>query len=84
MRSLVPFRFYYGWVMVASSFTINAVSSTLNPVVFSFLIGPMSDDLGFAKSALAWSLTLRLGAAGLMGPVMGVLIDRYGTRVLAW
>lgn len=75
-------RFFYGWVMVASALAINLLSSTLNPVIFSFFIGPMSDDLGVSTSALSWSLTLRLVTAGLAGPLLGVLIDRHGTRWL--
>lgn len=72
--------FYYGWVMVGSALAINAVSSVMNPVVFSFMIGPMSDELGVPRSALAWSFTLRLFAGGLVGPFIGVLLDRHGAR----
>lgn len=81
MLRLFP-RVYYGWVMVGASFAINMSVSPLNAVVFSFLIGPMSSDLHVAKSALAWSLTLRLIVAGLGGPALGVLLDRYGSRWL--
>lgn len=72
--------FYYGWVMVGTALAINSVSSTLNPVVFSFMIGPMSEELGVSKSALAWSLTFRLFAGGVAGPLLGVLLDRHGAR----
>ena len=73
---------FYGWVMVGASLAINMAVSPLNAVVFSFLIGPMSDDLGVQKSALAWALTLRLVTAGLSGPVIGILLDRLGSRWL--
>ncbi len=82
MQRFFPARLYYGWVMVASAFTINTVVSPLNAVVFSFLIGPMSEDLGVSRSALAWCLTLRLIASGLSGPMIGVLLDRHGARWL--
>lgn len=81
MRRPFP-RVYYGWVMVGASFAINMSVSPLNAVVFSFLIGPMSADLHVQKSALAWSLTLRLIAAGITGPALGVLLDRYGSSWL--
>lgn len=80
MPRLTRLPFYYGWVMVGTALAINAVSSAMNPVVFSFMIGPMSEDLGVSKSALAWSFTLRLFAGGLAGPVLGVLLDRHGAR----
>lgn len=81
MPGLFP-RIYYGWVMVGTALAINVAVSPLNAVVFSFLIGPIAEDLGVPKSALAWSLTLRLFAAGLTGPWMGPRIDRYGARWL--
>ena len=68
--------------MVAACFAINAVSSTLNPVVFSFMLGPMSRDLGVSQSEMSVSLSLRLLAAGATGPLFGWLIDRFGTRWL--
>lgn len=80
MPRLSRIPFYYGWVMVGAALAINAVSSTLNPVVFSFMIGPMSEELDVSKSALAWSFTLRLFAGGLIGPFLGVLLDRHGAR----
>ena len=76
--SRVPF--YYGWVMVGTALAINAVSSTMNPVVFSFMIGPMAQELGVPTSELSWSFTLRLFAGGIIGPYMGVLLDRHGAR----
>ncbi|PKN83049.1 MAG: hypothetical protein CVU47_00735 [Chloroflexi bacterium HGW-Chloroflexi-9] len=80
MQRWLSDRIYYGWVMVACALAINAVSSTVNPVIFSFMIGPMAEDLGIPRSELAWSFTLRLVAAGLVGPLLGVMIDRHGTR----
>ena len=80
MSRLRRIPFYYGWVMVGTALAINAASSTLNPVVFSFMIGPMSDELGVSKSALSWSFTLRLFAGGIVGPFLGVLLDRHGGR----
>ena len=80
MRALPVRRLYYGWVMVWTALAINVAVSPLNAVIFSFLIGPMSTDLGVPKSALAWSLTLRLFTAGFSGPLLGPLIDRHGAR----
>ncbi|MSQ62136.1 MAG: MFS transporter [Dehalococcoidia bacterium] len=81
---LLPFfsRFYYGWTMVGSALVINIVGTSMNPVVFSFFLGPMSDDLGVGKSALSWALTIRLITAGVTAPMLGMLLDRYGARWL--
>ena len=68
--------------MVGSALMINTVVSPLNPVIFSFFIAPMTDDLGVGKGALSWALTLRLVTGGRAGPIVGMLIDRHGTRGL--
>ena len=81
MQRFFP-RIFYGWVMVWAALLINAASTFLNPVVFSFLIGPIAASLDVPKSALAWCLTLRLVVAGMTGPWLGTLIDRHGTRWL--
>jgi MFS family permease len=74
--------FFYGWVIVASAFMVNVVGAPMNAVVVSFFIGPISDDLGVSRSAIAWALTFRIVVAGLTAPFLGPLIDRYGSRWL--
>lgn len=80
MQQWLGARVYYGWVIVWAALAMNAVSATLNPVVFSFMIGPMSEDLDVPRSALSFALTLRLVSGGLSGPIVGRLIDRWGSR----
>jgi MFS family permease len=75
-------RIYYGWVIVAVALMINVASSPLNAGIFSFFVTPMSEDLGWSKATLSWAMTCRLLVAGCSGPVLGVLLDRHGTRVL--
>jgi sugar phosphate permease len=82
MQRWLGSRVYYGWAMVASALVINTVVSPLNPVIFSLFLEPMTSALHVGKSAFSFSLTLRLLTAGLSGPVIGVLIDRYGARWL--
>lgn len=82
MQQRLAARVFYGWVIVYAALAINAVSATLNTVVFSFMIGPMSADLGVARSALSLAITLRLLAGGFSGPLVGRLIDRHGARWL--
>ena len=81
MQRLFP-RVFYGWFMVGGSLTINIAISPLNAVIFSFLIGPIGEDLDVSKSALGWALTLRLIFAGLTGPLYGMVLDRHGARWL--
>jgi MFS family permease len=75
-------RFFYGWVIVATAFLINVVAAPMNAVVFAFFIGPLIEDLGVSRSSIAWALTVRIAVAGLTGPFMGPLIDKYDVRWL--
>jgi MFS family permease len=73
---------YYGWVIVGVALIMNLAASPTNPVVFSFFIGPMAEDLGWSRSSLAWAFTFRMAAAGITSPILGKLVDRYGSRWL--
>jgi sugar phosphate permease len=75
-------RVFYGWIIVATSLTMNVAASPLNAAVFSFFVTPMSEDLGWSRSDLSWAYTMRLIVAGISAPVVGAMIDRIGSRVL--
>ncbi len=77
-----PRRLYYGWVIVAVALLMNIAASPTNAVAFSFFVAPMSDDLGWSRGTLALGLTFRLGVAGVTAPIVGVLVDKIGARVL--
>lgn len=76
----LPQGMFYGWVIVGVSWLANAVTSTMNPVVFSIFIVPMRQDLHISLSTLAWTVTLRQLSGGLVSPWMGRLVDNFGAR----
>ena len=82
MQALARPRLYYGWVIVAVALVMNIAASPTNAVAFSFFVAPMSDDLGWSRGTLALGLTFRLGVAGITAPIVGVLVDRIGARLL--
>ena len=78
----MPSRLYYGWVIVATALVINMATSPLNPVVFSFFITPMSEEMGWSLGAVSLALTFRLVVSGVTAPLIGVIIDRFGPKWL--
>ncbi len=76
----LPRGVFYGWVVVWVSWLANAVTSTMNPVVFSIFIDPMRRDLGVSLSTLAWAVTVRQVSGGIAAPFVGRLVDKYGAR----
>ncbi len=74
--------FFYGWVVLFSAGTTQVVRNAAASLTLAVFIYPLSEDLG-------WSRTLIAGAAGFGGlaasgvsPLVGWLIDRYGTRLV--
>lgn len=78
----IPSRLYYGWVIVATGLAINMATTPLNPVVFSFFIAPMSEEMGWSLGALSLALMFRMVVSGATAPLIGVIIDRFGPRWL--
>ena len=80
----LPFGLFYGWAIVAVGWSVNMVTSTMNPVVFSVFIDPMRNDLDLELSDMAWAISARMLATGLVSPFLGGLIDKYGARWLGF
>ena len=78
----IPSKLYYGWVIVATGLAINMATAPLNPVVFSFFIAPMSEEMGWSLGALSLAITFRLVVSGVTAPLIGLIIDRFGPRWL--
>jgi len=54
-------------------------------VLYTFLLAPIGEELGFGRGEHAWILGLSLGATAVGGFVFGALADRYGRKVvLQW
>lgn len=71
---------YYGWVVVAVIFLSSALS--IGPgYAFGLFIKPLEDSFGWHRTAI--SVSLSFGAVGsLASPLLGRIMDRYGTRPL--
>ena len=75
-------RFYYGWLIVAVLAVANFTQvGEFNPVLAVF-VKPFGNDFGWSRAEVALAITLGSFAGGLVGPIFGPVIDRYGTRVM--
>ena len=73
-------RGFYGWAMVAvAGFGIFA-SGPGQSHTFSVFLGPISEELGLGQTEIATAYGAASLAAGFLLPVVGGLIDRFGTR----
>ena len=73
---------FYGWVIVAVMGATGAVSMGMGSLNFGLFIKPMGDELGIGRAAFGWAQTARQGASSATSPLIGWLLDRYGSRVM--
>ena len=73
---------FYGWVIVAVMAATGAVSMGMGSLNFGLFIKPMGDELGIGRAAFGWAQTARQGASSATSPLIGWLLDRYGSRVM--
>ncbi len=73
-------KIFYGWFIVAASFTGMALSSAFANQGFGTYIIPLQNEFGWSKTALSAGRSLTQVEGGLIGPIEGWLIDRLGPR----
>ncbi|MEX0763167.1 MAG: MFS transporter [Dehalococcoidia bacterium] len=74
--------FYYGWWIVISAGLINSLGGSIHWQGFAVFFLPVSESLNLSRAATALPFALARAEGGLMGPVTGWLIDKYGVRPL--
>ena len=78
--SLKPHKVFYGWWVVAASVGIAVYIAAVVFYGFTAFFQPMADDLGWSYTEISLGASLRGLESGLMAPVVGMLIDRWGPR----
>ncbi len=74
--------FSYGWwVLVACALIQFYLGGTFFQG-FSALFNPIQDEFGWSYAAISLAYTFRGFESGLMAPVVGVVVDRFGPRRL--
>ena len=73
--------FYYGWVVVGVSFVTMAVGVN-SRTAFSLLFPAMLDEFGWSRARVAGIFSAGFAGSMLLGPLIGVGMDRFGPRWL--
>jgi MFS transporter, OFA family, oxalate/formate antiporter len=72
--------FYYGWVVFAiAASTSYAARPLMSVVVLSVFMVPMTDAFGWSRGLFAGAVSLGGVCAVVISPLVGRLIDRYGS-----
>ncbi|MGN6764205.1 MAG: MFS transporter [Rhizobiaceae bacterium] len=74
-------NFFYGWVVVAVAFVSMGIAVNTR-TAFSLLYPPILDDFGWDRGETAGAFSLGFLASTAAVPLVGMLIDRSGPRVV--
>ncbi len=75
--------FYYGWVILGLTGIASCSSRPLMSVaVLTVFVVPMEEQLGWTRTELAGAVSLGGVIAVVLSPLVGPLIDRYGSGLV--
>lgn len=73
---------FYGWNIVIASALTNGLGGSVHWQGFTVFFIPISQSLGLTSAQMAMPFALSRAENGLLGPLTGWLLDRYGVRRL--
>ena len=78
---LNPRRVFYGWWIVLSGFLLMLFSTGVGFYGFSAFVNPIADSIaGGSRAIVATAVSIQRAESGILGPIMGFLVDRIGPR----
>jgi MFS family permease len=75
-------KVFYGWWIVAILVLISAYFVGILFFSFTALIEPIIAEFGWTYAQVSFAMSLRAMEMGLLAPVAGILVDRFGSRKL--
>ena len=75
-----PMKPFYGWRIVFAGGALQFLQSLLLNQAFGVYLAVMVEDRGWSKTALSAAAALKSTEVALLGPVLGWLVDRFGSR----
>ncbi len=75
-------RVFYGWWIVGGAFTLQMLVGSLMIHSFTAYFPLLQSQFGWSRSLLSGAFALSRAESGLLGPLQGWLIDKFGPRVM--
>lgn len=73
---------FYGWYIVASAGGIQMLSGLLWMQSYGAYVVLLQDEFGWSKTLVAGAFALTRIESGILGPLQGWLVDRFGPRAI--
>ncbi len=77
-----PSGIFYGWWIVGAFFMVSFYVAGVAHYGFTALFTPVQQDFGWSYAQISLAASIRGMEAGLLAPLIGLLIDRSGPRRL--
>ncbi len=75
-------KVFYGWYIVGASLVITLYTGGAVYFGFTAVFEPIAEEFGWSYAQISLAFSLRGLEMGLLAPLMGVLVDRWGPRKL--
>lgn len=75
-------RIFYGWYVVGVASLGAFLGAGSSQLFMSIMLKPMTEDLGWSRTATTGAITIGTILGGLLSPFVGRLADRLGPRLL--
>jgi MFS family permease len=71
---------FYGWWIVGAGIGVQVLLSGLLMQAFGVYVSVLQADFGWSKTALSGAFSMQRIESGILGPVQGWMLTRYGPR----
>ncbi len=78
-----PAKAFYGWRIVFAGGGLQMLVGALMGQAYGAYVVLLREDFGWSKTMLSAASSLREAESGILGPVHGFMIDRFGPRKVA-
>ena len=82
LRAFMFKNLYYGWWIVIACFIISLYVSGITFLGFTAFFEPIHREFGWSYTQISFAASLRGLEMGIFAPIVGFLVDRFGSRKL--
>lgn len=75
---------FYGWWIVVACFLISVLMGGFVTLGFTAFFEPIANEFGWSYTQISLAASIRGIEVGLLAPLAGLFMDRWGTRKLAF
>lgn len=75
-------KIFYGWWIAAASTATAALGGWVYAYGISAFFLPLVNEFGWTRAALSGAVSLARLEGGILGPIEGFLIDKFGPRIM--